>query len=61
MAENNGGGGGGNSAAVVAIVVIFVIIVIGAIFMFGGQFLGSGGNTKKVDVNVKAPVPTKSP
>jgi hypothetical protein len=60
MAEKNGGGGGSN-AAIVAIVVIFVIIVIGAIFIFGGQFLGSGGSTKKIDVNVKAPVPTKSP
>jgi hypothetical protein len=48
--------------------VIFVIIVIAALFMFGGQFFGSGSSTKKVDVNVKAPsvepgkaVPSKSP
>jgi hypothetical protein len=54
-------------AAVVAIFVIFVIIVVVALFMFGGQFLGAGGGTKKVDVNVNAPdaagkaVPGKSP
>jgi hypothetical protein len=35
-----------------------VIIVAVALFMFGGQFFG-GGSSKKVDVNVKAPVPTK--
>jgi hypothetical protein len=30
--------------------------------MFGGQFFGGGGGTKKIDVDVKAPaVPTKSP
>jgi hypothetical protein len=59
MANNNSGGSGG--PAVVAIVVIFVIVAAIALFMFGGQFLGAGGQTKKVDVNVKAPVPTKSP
>ena len=63
MADNNGGGGGGSNAAVVAILVIFVIIVAAALFFFGGQFFGGGGGeTKKVDVNVKAPaVPSKSP
>jgi hypothetical protein len=51
----------------VAIFVIFVIIVAAALFFFGGQFFGGGGETKKVDVNVKAPaepgkvVPGKSP
>jgi hypothetical protein len=51
----------------VAIFVIFVIIVIAALFMFGGQFFGGSGGTKKVDVNIKAPaepgkvVPSKSP
>jgi hypothetical protein len=59
MADNNGGGGGGN-AAVLAIVVIFVIVVAAVLFMFGGQIF-NGGGTKKVDVNVKAPVPTSSP
>jgi hypothetical protein len=66
MADNNGGG---SNAAVVAIFVIFVIIVAAALFMFGGQFFGSGsGTSKKVDINVKAPaaepgkvVPSKSP
>jgi hypothetical protein len=58
MSRSNRGDSGG--PAVVAIVVIFVIIAAVAFFMFGGQFLG-GGKTDKVDVNVKAPVPTKSP
>ena len=58
MASDNGGGGG--NAGVVAIVVIFVIIVAVALFVFGGQFMG-GGKTNKTDVNIKAPVPTKSP
>ncbi len=55
MADNNGGGGG--NAAVVAILVIFVIVVAAALFFFGGQFFGGGGGgeTKKVDVNIKAP------
>jgi hypothetical protein len=53
--------GEGSSAAVVAILVIFVIVAAVAFFMFGGQFMGKGGETKKVDVNVKAPVPTGSP
>ncbi len=44
----------------VAIVVIFLIVAAVALFMFGGQ-LFNGGGTKKVDVNVKAPVPTSSP
>ena len=58
MADN----GGGSNAAVVAIFVIFIIIVAAALFFFGGQFVGHGGETKKVDVNVKAPaVPGKSP
>ena len=43
-----------SNAGVVAILVIFVIIVAAALFMFGGQFFGSGGATKKVDVNVNA-------
>ena len=66
MANNNSGAD--SNAAVVAIFVIFVIIVAAALFFFGGQFVGSGGQTKKVDVNVKAPaaepgkvVPSKSP
>ena len=58
MADNNSGGSGG--PAVVAIVVIFVIVAAVALFMFGGQ-LFNGGQTKKVDVDIKAPVPTKSP
>jgi hypothetical protein len=60
MGDNNGGG---SSAAVVAILVIFVIVAAAALFFFGGQFIGgSGGETKKVDVNIKAPaVPSKSP
>jgi hypothetical protein len=60
MSDNKGGG---SSAAVVAIVVIFVIVAAAAaFFIFGGQFSGTGGQTKKVDVNVKAPaVPSKSP
>ena len=65
MADSNGGG---SNAAVVAIFVIFVIVVAAALFFFGGQFVGSGGQTKKVDVNIKAPaaepgkvVPSKSP
>ena len=65
MANNNGAG---SNAAVVAIFVIFVIIVAVALFFFGGQFVGSTGQTKKVDINVKAPaaepgkvVPSKSP
>jgi hypothetical protein len=60
MADNNGGG---SSAAVVAIVVIFVIIAAAAaFFFFGGQFSGGGSQTKKVDVDIKAPaVPSKSP
>ena len=53
MADNNNGAG--SNAAVVAIFVIFVIIVAAALFFFGGQFVGSGGQSKKVDVNVKAP------
>jgi len=63
MADNNNGAG--SNAAVVA---IFVIIVAAALFFFGGQFVGSGGQTRKVDINVKAPaaepgkvVPSKSP
>jgi hypothetical protein len=66
MANNNSGEG--SNAAVVAIFVIFLIIIAAAIFFFGGQFVGSGSQTKKVDVNVKAPaaepgkvVPSKSP
>jgi hypothetical protein len=58
------GEGGFLSAAVVAILVIFVIVAAAALFMFGGQFIGGkgGGETKKVDVNIKAPaVPSKSP
>jgi hypothetical protein len=41
---------------------IFVMIVAAALFFFGGQFVGGhGGQTKKVDVNIKAPaVPSKS-
>jgi hypothetical protein len=60
MADNNGGG---SNAAVVAIFVIFLIIIAAAAFyFFGGQFVGHGGETKKVDVNIKAPaVPSKSP
>jgi hypothetical protein len=58
MADN----GGGSNAAVVAIFVIFIIIVAAALFFFGGQFVGRGAETKKVDVNIKAPaVPSKSP
>ena len=55
MADNNGGG---SNDAVVAIFVIFVIIVAAALFFFGGQFFGGsrGGETKKVDINIKAPV-----
>jgi hypothetical protein len=52
--------GDGGAPAVVAIVVIFLIVAAVAFFMFGGQFMG-GGKTEKVDVNLKAPVPTKSP
>jgi hypothetical protein len=59
--------GGGSNAAVVAIFVIFLIVVAAVFFFFGGQFVG-GSQTKKVDVNVKAPaaepgkvVPSKSP
>jgi hypothetical protein len=66
-ADNNRAGEGSN-AAVVAIFVIFVIIVAALLFMYGGQFFGGGSQTKKVDVNVKAPavepgkvVPSKSP
>jgi hypothetical protein len=66
-ADKNSAGEGSN-AAVVAIFVIFLIIVAAALFMFGGQFFGGGGQTKKVDINVKAPavepgkaVPSKSP
>jgi hypothetical protein len=67
-ADKNSAGEGSN-AAVVAIFVIFLIIVAAALFMFGGQFFGGGrGETKKVDINVKAPavepgkaVPSKSP
>jgi hypothetical protein len=66
MANNNTGEG--SNAAIVAIFVIFLIIIGAAIFFFGGQFIGSGSQTKKVDVNVKAPaaepgkvVPSKSP
>ena len=67
MADSNSGAG--SNAAVVAIFVIFIIIVAAALFFFGGQFFGgSRGETKKVDVNVKAPasepgivVPSKSP
>ena len=60
-ADNNRAGEGSN-AAVVAIFVIFLIIVAAALFFFfGGQF-GRGGETKKVEVNVRAPaVPGKSP
>jgi hypothetical protein len=58
MSRSNRGDSGG--PAVVAIVVIFVIVAAVAFFMFGGQFLG-GGKTNKTDINVKAPVPTKSP
>jgi len=58
MADN----GGGSNAAVVAIFVIFIIVVAAALVFFGGQFIGHGGETKKVDINVKAPaVPSKSP
>jgi len=65
MANNNSGAG--SNAAVVAIFVIFLIVVAAALFFFGGQFFSGGGETKKVDVNVKAPaepgkvVPSKSP
>ena len=66
MADSNSGAG--SNAAVVAIFVIFIIIVAAALFFFGGQFFGGSGETKKVDVNVKAPasepgkvVPGKSP
>jgi len=45
----------------VAVLVIFIVVVIAAVFIFGGQFFGGGIQTKKVDVNVKAPaVPGKS-
>jgi hypothetical protein len=53
--------GDGGGPAVVAIVVIFVIVAAVAFFMFGGQFMNGGSKTNKVDVNLKAPVPTKSP
>jgi hypothetical protein len=62
MADDNRIRGAGSNAAVVAIFVIFIIIVAAAIFFFGGQLTGGGGQTKKVDVNIKAPaVPSKSP
>jgi hypothetical protein len=62
MIKDNRCSGNGSSAAVVAILVIFVIIVVAALFFFGGQFTGGGSQTKKVDVNIKAPaVPSKSP
>jgi len=39
-----------------------VILIAAAIFFFGGQFVGGGSQTKKVDVDIKAPaVPGKSP
>ena len=52
MADNGSG-----STGVVAVLVIFVIIVVAALFVFGGRFLG--GDTKKVDVNISAPAPSK--
>ena len=62
MADDNRIRGDGSNAAVVAIVVIFLIVIAAAIFFFGGQFAGNGTQSKKVDVNVKAPaVPGKSP
>jgi hypothetical protein len=54
MAEDGGGSG---SAGVVAVLVIFVIVVVAALFVFGGRFLNGG--TKKIDVNVQAPAPSK--
>ena len=60
MADNSSSGGGGN-AAVVAIFVIFVIIVAVVLFAFGGKWFGSGGETKKVDVNISAPAKPGKP
>jgi len=67
MADNNSGlrkrgseRGDGGGPAVVAIVVIFVIIAAVAFFMFGGQVMG-GSKTNKTEINVKAPIPTRSP
>ncbi len=54
MGDNGDGGG---SAGVVAVVAIFVIVILILLYMFGGRLLGGG--TKKVDVNVTAPAPSK--
>ena len=49
MADN---GSSTASTGIIAVLVIFVILVIGALFVFGGRWLG--GN-KRVDVNIGTP------
>ena len=49
MADN---GSGAANTGIIAILVIFVILVVGALFVFGGRWLG--GN-KRIDVNIGTP------
>ena len=52
-----GDGGGGGGGGVIAAVLLLIVVVVVLFFVFGRGMLG--GDTKKIDADIKVDTPTK--